>query len=73
MFNVLPEHLREEVFRCQAAHHMALLPAVHGFRRSQRVRLAAAAETCDLMPGEAVVKPGDLIATWREKSEREKT
>jgi len=66
LLNVLPEKLREEVFRCQAAHHMEkALPALHGFRRSQRLRLAAAAATCDLMPGEVLVETGALIdAAW---------
>lgn len=66
LLNVLPENLREEVFRCQASHHMCLqLPVMSSFRRSQRLRLAAAAATCDFMPGETVVQKGEIIdAAW---------
>lgn len=66
LLNLLPENLREEVFRCQASHHMEQqLPVMSSFRRSQRLRLAAAAATCDFMPGETVVHQGELIdAAW---------
>eukprot|EP00438_Fugacium_kawagutii_P003607 Skav236823 [mRNA] locus=scaffold3481:6334:10967:- [translate_table: standard] len=69
LFNVLPEHLREEVFQCQAAHHMAVLPVMHSFRRSQRVRLAASAETCDFMPGEAVASFLEIAKGYRGNKE----
>ena len=44
---------------------MQSLPIVQKFRRSQRLQLAAAAATCDLMPGQAVVQRGDVIDAWR--------
>lgn len=65
LLNILPEGLREEIFRCQASHHMQSLSIVQTFRRSQRLQLAAAAATCDLMPGQAVVQRGDVIDAWR--------
>lgn len=65
LLNILPEGLREEIFRCQASHHMQSLSIVQTFRRSQRLQLAAAAATCDLMPGQPVVQRGDVIeAAW---------
>jgi hypothetical protein len=36
------------------------------FRRSQRLRLAAAAATCDFTPGETVVQKGEIIDFWKQ-------
>ncbi|CAK8997638.1 unnamed protein product [Durusdinium trenchii] len=65
LLNSLPDELKDQVFRCQALHHMMRLPNMQHFRRSHRLRLAAAAATCDFMPGQALVKRNDPIeASW---------